>query len=493
MTLTRGVSPSSARIFLDPPPVLSQAVGTLRFSDSGRNIDLMDAALAPQTLRLWKGRDAMIWSVQVMDRRWKWRYPRISGEYNRRGCDGRVVESTRMTLRKLLETLLEALGEPDAVLDGIPAGIFPEVHWDAVRADLELGLLCERHGLVPWLGLDNRAHVAVLGAGKGLTDSVDDIIPRFKYQQAVLPANIEVQGGPKLFQREIPLRAVGLDADGIVKPIDDLSYAPRGGWSRCWYTTFSDVPIGVRHLAFQSVWRWWEPVIDRIDLPIPLTELMQLKLHHALAEASTREDGVVRCAPPLVLGSFWPQTDHPYDTGPLTAYAGDFEIDAENVLVKFPYPVVSIGASGIGSPTLYLVTAFSVADGKGAVRDKARAAVGGAGPDRVIVRDDMRAIDNPAPVYFQPDNIDPGELQLLADAVAAGHQGQWASEVALEGLRQVDLTGRIAQIRWACGAHDSRPATTRVSENMEFDVFVPHYQERRRRERGDQVAGRVLR
>lgn len=495
--LSRGVTPSSGRIFLEEPPDrLDPAVGSLVFEEGSEQVELRDCALAPHTLRLFRGRDAWVWSVQVVDRRWRWRYPRISGQYNLRDCEGQIVAASRRTLEELLNLLLDALGESRRRLVGIPAQIYPEVRWDSQRADLELARLCEQHGLVPFLGTDNEVAIEVLGSGRGIEASPHDKIPQWRYGQAVLPSSIEVRGGPTVHQQAIALVPVGLDADGIVKPIEQLSYRPAGGWGSCWYTTFSAVPIQHRHLAFQSVWRWYEPVLASVSVGAQLTDLRQLILYDTVAESPARQDGVVRCAPPQIRGVFWPQTDHPRNTGAGTHYSGEFEIDAVNRLVKFPTPVIALQDGVIQQPTLELVTAFSVADDAGIPRPSAsRRVPGGTGPDRIELREYLRPIDRRVPLYgaLAEATSQQNELAAIADALAAGHQGTYAMESWLDGIRKVNLTGRIAQIRWSCGVQVSMAPTTRLSENFEFSEFVPHWQERRRRERGNQVADRVLR
>jgi len=79
------------------------------------------------------------------------------------------------------------------------------------------------------------------------------------------------------------LRAVGIDMDGKIQPIDDLSYIPYGdgeGWGAADILTFSDLSVeddsqyeGCRQKAIASVFRWYQ--VDptaTIKIPDPNAE-----------------------------------------------------------------------------------------------------------------------------------------------------------------------------------------------------------------------------
>ena len=41
-----------------------------------------------------------------------------------------------------------------------------------------------------------------------------------------MPGALLLVGGPTVFQDDLPLEAVGIDLDGTIRPINELSYAP---------------------------------------------------------------------------------------------------------------------------------------------------------------------------------------------------------------------------------------------------------------------------
>ena len=95
------------------------------------------------------------------------------------------------------------------------------------------------------------------------------------------PDAIAVVCGPSFFQVDFPLEAVGIDRDqstggdptDTLKPLDQLSYKPAGGWSAVDLPLFSDLSsneaeddvTGLRSLATKSVFRYY-----RIKVPVKI-------------------------------------------------------------------------------------------------------------------------------------------------------------------------------------------------------------------------------
>jgi len=503
--LTRGVRPSSCKIYLPVQPSITRTVGTLRFSYAGGNIDFPQSALAPSTLRVFQDRRRLVWTVQVYDRRWKWRYKRISGEYNVRLCDGRVAAATKKSLRELLTLLLDALGAAPYYLGDIPDGVYPSVKWNAARADLQLAHLCERYGLIPMLDCNNVVRVEHLGTGNALP-TAGIIVGDNKFSHATIPYKVRCIAGATIFQTDLELEAVGMDQDGTVKPIDALTYKPMDGWERSWYTTFSDVDKKFRHLAMETVWRWYRV---KVPLSVPgvpqINDLSQIELLDHAAEAA---DDPLKCLAPVVRGQFWDRGDLEYGTEKTfpnfrdeAYYTDRFRINAERRLVEFDYPVVRLDQfQGPWQAKLWLTTGFKIKDPTGTYFvEYGEAGVAGAQTNAEIRQDKYsdiwgaRIIKSvlPGGVPYNTSTDIQSELTKAATWIAGGYNGSPAEDVTYEGLRgDIHLDGAIAQIRYKCGS--GLGATTRVSRNAEFSVFTPDHQARRRMDRLAQLADDIL-
>ena len=504
MELSRGVRPSSCRLYLPVQPNITRTVGTLRFTYAGNQIDFPHAALAPSTLRVFQDRGRLIWTIQVYDRRWKWRYKRISGQYNARTCDGKIVISTRKNLRELLTLLLDALGGSYSI-GSIPDGCYPAVSWKRSRADLQLAHLCEMYGLIPILDVDNVFRIEKLGQGNQLPTS-GIIVGDNKYAHAAIPCKVKCVSGATVYQYDLELEPVGMDFDGTVKPIQSLSYKPTNGWEQSWYTTFSEVDVQFRHLAMETVWRWY-----RVKVPIQvpglpqIDDLSQLELLDHAAESA---DDPRKCLAPVVRGQFWDRGDLEHGTELTFSnvrdqayYTDKFRINADRRIVEFDYPVVRLDQfQGPQPANLWLTTGFKVRDPQGEYYTaSAEADVAGAQTSTEIRVDRHKHLWGgkiiksvlPGGVPYDTTTDITSELQLAATTIAGGYNGSPAEDVTYMGLRSdIHLDGAIAQIRWKCGR--GAGATTRVSRNAEFSIFTPDHQQRRRMDRLAQLADDLL-
>ena len=94
MLHTHGVTPSVCVLTCEPTPGFVNR-GSLEFRENGIvKFAFHDCALtSPTTLPPQFNRSPRI-RVNVLDRRWKWRYRRVNGRYNRRNSDGSIVTGT---------------------------------------------------------------------------------------------------------------------------------------------------------------------------------------------------------------------------------------------------------------------------------------------------------------------------------------------------------------------------------------------------------------
>lgn len=499
-TTSRGVQPGVFRLRMAAEPTVGRNNGPLTLSFGSQSMTFQNCATAPYIQRIRKGRNAYEWSVKVYDKRWKWRWPRISGHYNIRQCDQLIDPTTSKSLGELIFLLLAALGETSAFITQIP-GVFPEVKWDKAYAGRELELLCDWAGLVICPQLDGMILIERMGSGASLPlpPRDDNISPLYTYNQTVMPSQVAVRTGPTVFQSLINLQAVGLEADGTIRPLNNLTYMPAAGWSRQWFTTFPDVAVASRHLAFQTVWRWYRLFSqESVTGVAELQTMRNLKIMERLAEAHSDDFGIGRCPYAVIKGIYWPLSDLKVNTSADTKYSGSFRVIPELSLIAFEYPVVKWTSDLLDAATLQLWVAYNAVGADGSYLDETVVrtvpeAITATYP-RIEKRPYLKRIRNFASPYGATNADNLFEVTAEADQylnnVVSTYSGGPMIDMFWGGFLPINLSGRIAQVhhRWGNG----RVATTRASENHEFDVTQKSHQERRRVERLGQLFDRVM-
>src|SRR5262249_52141696 len=139
----------------------------------------------------------------------------------------------------------------------------------------------------------------------------------FGIDPPVCPDSLLLVGGPTRFQTMFRLEAVGLDTNGQIVPIDNLSYKPVSGWGQeVWFGFANVIDAAARGLGRRTVFRWYRikctaPLTAAGEFEIPGYEgtvdaLWQiLPLENGLIESFTDSDGIARAKPARVQGIFW--------------------------------------------------------------------------------------------------------------------------------------------------------------------------------------------
>ena len=171
-----------------------------------------------------------IWTLPILDRRWKWQYGRVYGHYNRRKKNGDY--ESKKTVKELLDILAAAMGEPvyDSDLPKNLAGQWIERMWVGQSAAVELENLCAEINCAPTLNpFTNKLEITRLDYPVSITDG-----PTFGRGGTLIdpqiPKSFVGEAGPTIFQATWDVEPVGLDTDGQWKHIDSLSYK-RGEWT----------------------------------------------------------------------------------------------------------------------------------------------------------------------------------------------------------------------------------------------------------------------
>jgi len=225
-TLAHGITPGVCQLTIAPQPQKLQQGGALefmfdtvklRFPDC--KIDRLDTTRSTQSPK--------VWILSVLDRRWKWAFGAISGSYNVRLENGELDEDfPRKTPQELARLCLEAMKESGADVSAMPNHGKPEVHWDFANPAQALAELCDAFGCRIVLGLNNKVRLLPVGTGAALPGGKDVADESLAADPPEKPDEIAVYGPPASFQFDLELEAVGLDVDGLVKPINELSYNP---------------------------------------------------------------------------------------------------------------------------------------------------------------------------------------------------------------------------------------------------------------------------
>lgn len=227
-TLSHGISPSYAICRITPQNNFAVKGGDMEIVyGNERPIVFKDCRL--DTANLDSSTNSRVWTIRIADRRWKWQFGEISGVYNKRRPNGRIDNATEKSPRELIELLLAAMGEfAYGFLDITPKlqnNVRPYVEWQADNPAEMLARLCDSLGLRVVLGLDNRAHICKLGDGASLPKT-RIMSGGYSFDPPETPDSLKLVCGPTQFQARIELEAVGLEIDGTVKLLKDLSYNP---------------------------------------------------------------------------------------------------------------------------------------------------------------------------------------------------------------------------------------------------------------------------
>lgn len=233
-TRGQGISPGFATVECAPQEEWPERQGTLRFEYGEFVREFRDCVT--DNLSFSFDSSGQLWRLLIMDRRWKWRYGYINGRYNVRLPNGPVDKldpRTEKTPEELIWLLLNEMGEYGAQVGRLPTMLRPSIAWDHANPAQELAYLCDTFGMA--IVLQDNGDVGIFPRGWG--DLAGTRRSQFSKEQLIadsgtsdppeLPDKVYFVCGPSRFQVDYPLDAVNDDIDGLIKPIRELSYAPK--------------------------------------------------------------------------------------------------------------------------------------------------------------------------------------------------------------------------------------------------------------------------
>jgi len=321
-TVGLGVSPSQFRLTIAPQLPTIQIVGNLVLSyTDGVTVDVITYVDCLVDAASYEFNDSgYLVSLTIIDRRWRWAFGEISGNYNVRNDDGTIVKDggpglspvsdTEKTPQELAILCLDAMGESGYDVAALPDNARPTIDWDYQNPAQALAALCDELGCAVGLTHANQAKIFVLGTGAGLpagpivTESMSIDPPN-------LPDFIRIRTAPVMVNWDFDLEAVGLETDGSIKRIEQLSYKPPDSWAN---PGFFDVATDAnRELAHKSVYRWYRIVVP-VDLPPPfetIDERVRILPTHAfrLVKIQDDPDSLFRMKDPIAFGVWFKEFD----------------------------------------------------------------------------------------------------------------------------------------------------------------------------------------
>jgi hypothetical protein len=515
-TFGPGITPGAGSITVInvPGAAFPRAEGDLILSYDRERITLRNCRLGSGTYSA--GLQGQQITYQILDRRWKWAFPTISGRYNIRKpdgtLDGKLEPWSVKSPRELATLCLEAMGESGFDVRVLPDQLRPAVHWNLTNAAQALQSLAESLACRVILGLDDRVKLVKTGVGQTLPD---DYLPESGegIDPDERPDALVWYGAPSRYQGPLELRPVGLDKDLKIKPIDELSYKPAGGWEAAYPGDFLEIsdtkfklPDGsetsLRAMALEWVYRAYQliPEPDVYGLKTSGSTTMprrRLVLGSTLVDTWTDGEGVKREKPAYLTGVCW----HPrakdyrnFENATTRVERLGFSIDAEKQIVQCSDFVYRFTATGDGkeTPKLYLWTSYNILDEKtnqplrwekekllsprakanskfrlpiesDGIGYKWKATFGVLGTDQLSlgkITENSDDLTKEAGYYLQ--------------AEAARYDVPTSMDRSYIGLRRFEPDGSLAQVTWSAKRSG---CITRASLRNEHDPYMPRYRE----------------
>lgn len=478
--VSQGREPSRARITMLPQDVsLIPRIGSLVLeAKNSITIPLMYVDQASIVL----DQNGQAIELQLMDRRWRWQYSRITKYANLPHLSGKPGQAVRVNARQLCLNLVSAMGE-SGNMDLVPNNDYPPVAWKESNAASELESLLNSYGLEIDLNVFNGT-VSAVRPGQGSIPSAplsDLIFNSEGIDHAEGPETIRIVGGEYRFQTYVQLEAVAKEpGTNTYVPYDEVSYAPVGGWE-------SEDPDDllpdeedavIRSAARDSVWKAYRisgfPSGDEVSTEIPGWDGTQpeslndiLPIDKYLIENYIDSEGRERPLLPYVRGSFasGKQALYRMDDGNTSVselLEGSWKLDRQNGIVFFDFPVYRLNESGGAIPALlYLKCSFRLRESTTNLKgfyifDELTGISLGFGIETVHV-DDLTPLyissynnDNPQGSITNTNNS--SELNTVASAIADVKKAAYTDTASYARsyrfIHGVDTSGIVRQVRW---------------------------------------------
>ena len=267
-TLTLGPSPNTCVI---------KAAGSVGVPDQGYlHLSVEDSSitigpLAAIDRNVEHSADGEYTNITLADRRILWQFGRISGIYNRKyGSVGgsNETEDRDKTLQQLMALCLARYNLSSLVEYHSVPNEYPYVEWENENPASMLQSLADAYGLAVSVSHDGRVIVAPRNHYRYWPYGSSVVTSDGETNSIFTPRSIIVVGNRLVHEVWFPNEefvCVGLELDGTLKEIDNLSYKPGDGWGKSIIRMFEDVTNpDQRKLAEKCVFKWymWQPKVS---------------------------------------------------------------------------------------------------------------------------------------------------------------------------------------------------------------------------------------
>lgn len=529
-TMSRGIRPSQGELTCIPQTI-TDPVGDLTLSiaygaGGSTTIVLTDCLIDQGSIEIV---GPQVMRLSFYDRRWRWENGHIDGLYNIQQDDSSYKRER--TTAQLMALCLDAMSETNYQLGLVTDDARLSVDWRGDNPALALNEIMVKLGYTLAFNAMDQVVIYPIGTGFALPSTGREGTISFGVNRGVLPATIRIACSNVRYECKFLLEAVGEDTDGEIKAIDDLSYAPAGGWTAASFPDFTDITgtytvdgkaTPTRNLARQWIFRayrikqqahtaanWAPPGFAGTAAEIDEREyILPLRPH---LNSETSDNGDKRPKPAIVEGVFYKQDDRSANTEEFTRYDKPFSIDTKRGIVKFSDRVYKLAGNAneeITEPDLYLKCVVEVDDQATGQKqyygyDKATGASGAFG---VKTLDHPEILYKVTPTYdgatFTPsasEPLNPSTNQTFVDDEADYYASaeielltpeesftiEWGDLLALE------LDGMRNSVRWQVGYQS--PPTTVASIGTEVNPYEPSYEEFTQQALRDFMDGKVNR
>lgn len=523
-TQTRGISPDVCEVKLIPQQDPIPSVGDLALTFNAVNQVVLRDCLADSS-RVWLNDQGFVGTINFRDRRWRWsRYELFSAHFNERDSIGNIIEASRLSLQGILRALFTHIGESGVDVSRVPNDFYPEFNQRCKPADVLIQSYGINLGYEVCLGFDDDV-VTVWPRGQG--EDLPATSELMKLEESLDPATppqfSSVCFGPSVAQARFAMVAVGLDTDGKVKLLDDLSYKPAGGWVKAYdYMLAIEKAFGVDseevRLARLTVYRWY--IIDMfadgsLDFPDgtgSLDDITQvLPLFQKLLEVQqTGTEGKVQHPNIRLYGA---HTSQKLWVGrEITGIGWEifevYEFDAYRGMINFERPVYQdlTTVEQILPAELYLEAAFRIRDSFNRQFvsyvhtipiDNFGAGVHTYEEPGVIATTIVKYDDSHNVTEILSNQEDVDAYAQTIHAATAGSYIHKAEKMAWYNriMDEIKLDGLTSQVQHIITDGTDPGAAghmTRAAQNMEFDVFLRSTAERQESRYVSDVAKRDI-
>ena len=243
--------------------------GPVELSFGGFNITMPNCRLKRRSVQTSaKGK---LQQCTLEDRRWLWQFNSGNGPlygYFNHYEKGVKITTARAagnirSCQELAAFVLTWMGETRFDVSVLPNDFYPVVMWDGEDPAAALESLVDTVGCQVVLQWDNSIRIVLRGTGQPAPSDTRVMDYTISQEPSVIPQFLIVESGMTRFQADLPLEAIGYEPDTKeIKPIDNLSYRPAGGWGKeapGYFYGVTDPTL--RDLAQNCVWRMFRPKV----------------------------------------------------------------------------------------------------------------------------------------------------------------------------------------------------------------------------------------